>query len=141
MQSHHNLAWLLAFFSFVFLAACSGDSPGDAFTGDGGSMGTGGLTGGGGMAGSVGVGGMVGTGGIGAGGSSGACFPALCPDGNSYGCGDCMDNDDDGLVDDKDPECLGPCDGTEGPVLLTGTPGETGNQCKADRNHQMICLE
>ena len=95
-------------------------------------MGTGGLTGGGGMAGSVGVGGMVGTGGIGAGGSSGACFPALCPDGNSYGCGDCMDNDDDGLVDDKDPECLGPCDDTEGPILLTGTPGETGNQCGAD---------
>jgi len=43
-----------------------------------------------------------------------------------------MDNDGDGLVDDKDPECLGPCDDTEGPVLLTGTPGETGNQCKAD---------
>jgi hypothetical protein len=56
----------------------------------------------------------------------------LCPDGNSYGCGDCIDNDDDGLVDDKDPECLGPCDNTEGPVLLTGTPGETGNQCGAD---------
>jgi hypothetical protein len=43
-----------------------------------------------------------------------------------------MDNDDDGLVDDKDPECLGPCDDTEGPILLTGTPGETGNQCGAD---------
>jgi hypothetical protein len=56
----------------------------------------------------------------------------LCPDGNSYGCGDCVDNDDDGLVDDKDPECLGPCDDTEGPILLTGTPGQTGNQCGAD---------
>lgn len=56
----------------------------------------------------------------------------LCPDGNPYGCGDCIDNDDDGLVDDKDPECLGPCDNTEGPVLLTGTPGQTGNQCGAD---------
>jgi hypothetical protein len=43
-----------------------------------------------------------------------------------------MDNDEDGLIDDKDPECLGPCDDTEGPVLLTGTPGETGNQCHAD---------
>ena len=81
----------------------------------------------------TGTGGSVGSGGsVGAGGAVGGCFPVLCPDGNSYGCGDCMDNDDDGLVDDKDPECLGPCDDTEGPILLTGTPGETGNQCGAD---------
>jgi hypothetical protein len=56
----------------------------------------------------------------------------VCPDGNSYSCGDCLDNDGDGRIDDRDPECLGPCDDTEGPVLLTGTPGETGAQCGAD---------
>jgi hypothetical protein len=89
----------------------------------------GGMTGTGGL----GTGGVTGTGGAaGFGGTAGGCFPVLCPDGNSYGCGDCIDNDGDGLVDDKDPECLGPCDNTEGPVLLTGTPGETGNQCGAD---------
>jgi hypothetical protein len=98
-------------------------------TGTGGS-GAGGAAGTGGVVGTGGMGGMGGAGAVG--GASGGCFPALCPDGNSYGCGDCIDNDDDGLVDDKDPECLGPCDGTEGPILLTGTPGETGNQCKAD---------
>jgi hypothetical protein len=88
------------------------------------------MTGTGGTAGNNGTGGSGGAGGVG--GTTGGCFPAICPDGNSYGCGDCVDNDDDGLVDDKDPECLGPCDGTEGPILLTGTPGETGNQCGAD---------
>jgi hypothetical protein len=58
----------------------------------------------------------------------------LCPaDPNTpYGCGDCVDNDGDGLADDKDPECLGPCDDTEGPVLLTGTSGEANNSCGAD---------
>ncbi len=124
-------------FAFLFCwVACSGDSVGDN-RGSGGSAGNAGTGGSGGIGGTTGTGGTgggnTGTGGTGAvGGMSGGCFPALCPDGNSYGCGDCIDNDGDGLVDDKDPECLGPCDGTEGPVLLTGTPGETGNQCGAD---------
>jgi hypothetical protein len=60
------------------------------------------------------------------------CAVIMCPDGRSYGCGDCLDNDGDGLADDQDPECLGPCDNTEGPILLSGGPGETGNQCGAD---------
>ncbi|MEZ4286692.1 MAG: hypothetical protein R3A47_00795 [Polyangiales bacterium] len=47
-------------------------------------------------------------------------------------CGDCSDNDGDGLTDWRDPECLGPCDNFEGPELLTGIGGETGEQCKAD---------
>lgn len=127
--------------------ACGGDAPGTnrGSGGAGGNLGTGGLSGTGGNLGTGGVlgtGGATGTGGnLGTGGSTGTggaggivagCFPALCPDGNSYGCGDCIDNDGDGLVDDQDPECLGPCDGTEGPILLTGTPGQTGNQCGAD---------
>jgi len=98
--------------------------------GGGGGQGAVAGTGAGGTAGagtSTGTGGMTGTGGVVAG-----CFDVVCPDGNSYGCGDCIDNDGDGLTDDKDPECLGPCDDTEGPILLTGTPGETGNQCGAD---------
>ncbi len=136
MQLQKNLAFSLCVLCCLALAACSGDSAGDNRSSTGGT----GAAGNAGNTGSAGVGGaMTGSGGsVGAGGSAGAggavagCFPVLCPDGNSYGCGDCVDNDDDGLVDDKDPECLGPCDDTEGPILLTGTPGETGNQCGAD---------
>jgi hypothetical protein len=47
-------------------------------------------------------------------------------------CGDCEDNDGDGLVDSMDPECLGPCDNTEGPALEPGIGGDTGDQCKRD---------
>mgnify|MGYP001816666613 CR=1 FL=1 len=129
MHIRRNLALVLCTFA---LAACSGDSTGDNRNGTGGT-GAGGTAG---TGGSAGVGGMVGTGGTagvgGTGGTVGGCTPSMCPDGNSYGCGDCLDNDDDGLIDDKDPECLGPCDDTEGPILLTGTPGETGSQCHAD---------
>jgi len=47
-------------------------------------------------------------------------------------CGDCVDNDGDGLIDWRDPECLGPCDNTESPALTAGIGGETGGPCKAD---------
>jgi hypothetical protein len=47
-------------------------------------------------------------------------------------CGDCIDNDGDGETDSMDPECLGPCDNTEGPGLNGGVGGETGGPCKAD---------
>jgi hypothetical protein len=43
-----------------------------------------------------------------------------------------LDNDDDGFIDNDDPECLGPCDNYEGEELLSGVGGETGEQCKAD---------
>jgi len=133
MQYQHTFAFpLIALLAFS-AAACgsdpAGENRGGGGTGGAGASGTGG-TGASGTGGSAGVGGTTATGGTA--GDGGACFPVLCPDGNSYGCGDCIDNDGDGLVDDKDPECLGPCDNTEGPVLLTGTPGETGNQCGAD---------
>ncbi|MGB5813461.1 MAG: hypothetical protein WBG86_23195 [Polyangiales bacterium] len=117
--------------AFTVVACSNGGGSDDPRTGTGGSG-----AGAAGEAGNAGVGGMgasPGAGGSSAtGGTTGECAQVLCPDGNSYGCGDCLDNDDDGLADDKDPECLGPCDDTEGPVLLTGTPGETGNQCGAD---------
>jgi hypothetical protein len=73
------------------------------------------------------------------GGFPGACRAGQCDDcfiiqcaGRVTACGDCSDNDDDGLIDNDDPECLGPCDNYEGEELLSGVGGETGEQCKAD---------
>jgi len=72
------------------------------------------------------------------GGVAGACLDGACScalimcDGRVTACGDCTDNDGDGLVDNDDPECLGPCDNYEGEELLSGVGGETGEQCKAD---------
>lgn len=65
------------------------------------------------------------------GGDPFTCFQVSCGTRTSE-CGDCIDNDDDGLFDSQDPECLGPCDNTEGPVLLAGVGGETGGPCKSD---------
>ncbi len=65
------------------------------------------------------------------GGHTWVCRPTVC-DGHLLECGDCMDNDGDGVVDPRDPECLGPCDNTEGPALLAGVGGETGGPCRAD---------
>jgi hypothetical protein len=72
------------------------------------------------------------------GGFSGACRAGLCDcaliqcDGRVTACGNCVDDDGDGLIDNDDPECLGPCDNYEGEELLSGVGGETGNQCVAD---------
>jgi hypothetical protein len=64
---------------------------------------------------------------------TGPCVPRACAGGGGVAqCADCIDNDRDGLTDDRDPECLGPCDNTEGPILLTGVPGETGGRCRVD---------
>jgi hypothetical protein len=65
------------------------------------------------------------------GGLTWTCVPTTCAD-HLLECGDCDDDDGDGLVDSRDPECLGPCDNTEGPVLLAGVGGETGGPCRAD---------
>jgi hypothetical protein len=45
-------------------------------------------------------------------GGPGSCRVAMCA-GRVYQCGDCMDNDGDGLGDARDPGCIGPCDDTE----------------------------
>jgi len=59
----------------------------------------------------------------GGGADAGPCVPRACAGGGGVAqCADCIDNDRDGLADDRDPECLGPCDNTEGPILLTGVP-------------------
>lgn len=46
------------------------------------------------------------------------------------GCGDCVDNDDDGLVDSEDPECLGACDRSEN--ALHFTTGGLAPSCSVD---------
>jgi hypothetical protein len=51
--------------------------------------------------------------------------------GHVYACGDLLDNDSDGLVDSSDPDCLGPCDNTEG-SYFGGIPGQNNAPCKAD---------
>jgi hypothetical protein len=106
---------------------------------DGGTLsgGTGGSTSGTGgsvVAGSGGSGGTpIATGGSagasGVGGASG-CSQARC--GNTvFACGDCSDNDGDGLLDADDPECFGPCDNTEGSLML-GIQGNDTGSCNAD---------
>jgi hypothetical protein len=119
--------------SFVSVSACSGDSAGDPFNGTGGMFGTGGTGAG---VGTGGTGAGVGTGGTGAGvgtgGTNGECSIINCGKSSVMDCGDCIDNDGDGLMDNDDPECLGPCDNTEGPVLEAGVPGHDANSCGAD---------
>ena len=51
--------------------------------------------------------------------------------GKIYACGDCLDNDADGLTDSYDPECLGPCDNTED-SYFGGIPGQNNAPCKQD---------
>ncbi|MGB0648010.1 MAG: hypothetical protein ACPGQS_12580 [Bradymonadia bacterium] len=59
------------------------------------------------------------------------CQPTLCQD-KLLECGDCIDNDGDGKTDWRDPECLGPCDNTEGAGLSSGVGGETRQTCSLD---------
>ena len=65
------------------------------------------------------------------GGKQVICYPTACA-GRIVACGDCKDNDGDGKVDWRDPECLGPCDNTEGPALESGVGGVIGNTCGVD---------
>jgi len=59
------------------------------------------------------------------------CFQVTCQN-HLLECGDCIDNDQDGEIDSHDPECLGPCDNTEGPGLEPGVGGVGGNTCQMD---------
>ncbi len=128
MQFRRIITVSFILFSSISVSACSGDSTGDPLSGTGGVSGAGGTVG---TGGGSGTGGTTGSGGTAAVGGTGGCQIIECA-GRLTLCGDCIDNDDDGLVDNDDPECLGPCDNTEGAVLLTGVGGETGNQCGAD---------
>jgi hypothetical protein len=48
--------------------------------------------------------------------------------GKVYECGDCIDNDGDGLVDSADPSCWGPCDNSE-EAWKGNIPGTGGDPC------------
>jgi hypothetical protein len=74
--------------------------------------------------------GAGGVGGAAAQADAGPCQITTCQ-GKTYACGDCLDNDGDGLVDSADPECLGPCDNTED-SYFGGIPGQNNAPCKQD---------
>ena len=59
------------------------------------------------------------------------CVPATCAGSGPLACGDCMDNDEDGLIDSLDPDCVGACDNNEGGYLLMIPGSETPN-CDLD---------
>lgn len=64
------------------------------------------------------------------GGSPGACVETQCQ-GRTYLCGNCIDDDNDGLIDALDPDCLGPCDDTEDSYYL-GVHSDGGDRCRQD---------
>ena len=67
-----------------------------------------------------------------AGGSAGSptCMQTSCQN-QKYQCGDCIDNDADGVVDAFDTDCLGPCDNTED-SFYGGIPGQNNTPCRQD---------
>jgi len=108
---------------------------GDGSTGDGSTMD--GTTGDGSTGdGSTGDGatgdGATGDGATGDGGS-GPCVVIECQ-GHIRECGDCIDNEaggGDGLVDQRDPDCLGPCDNNES-GFYADIPGSPPTNCGRD---------
>lgn len=61
---------------------------------------------------------------------AGPCTPLSC--GNApRACGNCEDDDGDGAIDANDPDCLGPCDDSEG-ELFNGTAINVTGSCRAD---------
>jgi hypothetical protein len=59
-----------------------------------------------------------------------ACVITQCQD-KLYECGDCLDNDGDGLTDMDDPECLGACQNSEA-TFAGAIPGQNNAPCKHD---------
>jgi hypothetical protein len=78
----------------------------------------------------LGVGGSTTTSVTSTGSGTGGCKPILC-EAKGYLCGNCADDDGDGLSDAADPDCLGPCDNTEDRLDL-GIPGAGNAPCKRD---------
>ena len=58
------------------------------------------------------------------------CVQTSCS-GKVWACGDCLDNDGDGLTDLEDSNCLGPCDNSETSFFLD-IPGAGPNSCQLD---------
>jgi len=124
------------------VGACDSDETTTTTTSTSGAGGsTSGTGGNGGDAGWISTGGNTssGTGGGGAGGSSASSTGGPPPppteeapcQGHIYQCGDLLDNDNDGLIDYQDPDCLGACDDTED-SYYGGIPGSSGPGCKVD---------
>lgn len=84
-------------------------------------------------AGSLTLGGLAGLAAMGGStGHAGAapCQVTLCR-GKEYQCGNCSDDDADGLSDSLDPDCLGPCDDDE-LGLSTGLKANQSSACRQD---------
>jgi hypothetical protein len=131
MRRHAFLS-LVLFLVVGVSFACSEDVLVGLDRPDGGQL-TGGSGGSGAGTGGTETGGNAGTL-IAAGGSAGAGGALACEahcGSTVYPCGDCDDNDGDGLIDADDPECLGPCDATEGSLML-GIQGNDPGSCIAD---------
>ncbi len=58
------------------------------------------------------------------------CVVRTCQN-KTYDCGDCQDNDGDGLTDADDPECLGACQNSE-ETFAGNIPGQNNAPCKHD---------
>lgn len=63
-------------------------------------------------------------------GCSSSCEVRTC-NGKIYACGNCLDDDGDGLVDAADPDCVGPCDNNEQGFYLS-LPGVDLPKCDTD---------
>ncbi|AKT39522.1 hypothetical protein [Chondromyces crocatus] len=125
----------IAFVAVTCGVGCSEKTVDGANTaGAGASSGTSG-DGGAGLNGAGGAGGLLPSGAGGAGASTsgvGGAPTEISPCQNQiYECGDLIDNDGDGLIDSQDPDCLGPCDNTEG-SYYGGIPGQAGPPCIVD---------
>jgi len=58
------------------------------------------------------------------------CFITPCQ-GKLYQCGNCLDDDNDGLYDSQDPDCLGACQNNE-KGFFGNIPGQNNAPCKSD---------
>lgn len=62
----------------------------------------------------------------------GNVVPGIVPcQGHIYQCGNSIDDDGDGLIDDQDPDCLGPCANNEAGFFLN-IPGGDSAPCRLD---------
>jgi hypothetical protein len=101
--------------------------------GKGGNGGAAGRTGSGAAGGASGLPGAGGgtVSGAGVGGADGGWSGGSNCDPNGPKCNNCKDDDNDGLIDAADPECIGPLDNDEA-TFATGVPGDNVDACKQD---------